>query len=417
MLFIRRLSPQRLVISLIIAVAVIGLAGPNIWAWHHLRAGRSDLERYHPEEARGHFEKCLKIWPNSFTAHLLACRACRQSGDFTAAESHLRASQAFLETTSDEVALEWALLQASSGNSREVEEFLQWRIEQDPGQSPIVWEALAEGYIRGYRIRDALSLLDHWLVFEPDNLRALELRGLAWQNGRAAFRGSQDFKRVIEKDPTRDATRWRLIHCLLDMGSYDEALPHLEHIARAKPGDAEIRILLARCYNMLGRGLEARRVLDEVLVEFPENRLALRTRGQFALADQQPERAEQWLQQAAQLWPNDYQSQWFLFRALQQQRGRAEEAKAQLARAEAVKARTERVGDLRSRQLSEQPLNPALHYEMGILLIRSGQAADGEGWLLSALSLDPEYQPAHAALADHYEQIGDAAKAAEHRRR
>ena len=41
-------------------------------------------------------------------------------------------------------------------------------------------------------------------------------------------------------------------------------------------------------------------------------------------------------------------------------------------------------------------------------MVRTGYPAEGEAWLNSALGLDPNYAPAHAALADLYERAGDA---------
>src|SRR5262249_53422890 len=158
------------------------------------------------------------IWPDSAEAHRLACRAAWQGEDFDEADRQLRAAQRLAGSGSDDIALEWALMQAAGGNLREVEEFLHRRAEQDPGQSPLVWEALTQGYVRVYRTFDALFLLDHWLQLDPDNLRALELRGMAYQSGKAAAKGAESFRRVMELDPKRDATRWRLVLCLLDIG-------------------------------------------------------------------------------------------------------------------------------------------------------------------------------------------------------
>jgi tetratricopeptide (TPR) repeat protein len=411
-----RLRSWRFLLILLVVVLAIGLGGPQAWAWYHLEAARSALVHYHPQAARGHLAACLQVWPGSTQAHLLASRAARQSGDHAEADRQLRAGQRLLGGTSEDAALEWALLQAAGGNVREVEEFLQRRSEQGPELAPLVWEALAEGYVRVYRILDALACLDHWLQVDPNNLRARELRGPAYQNGKSAHKGAEDLRRVLEQDPTRDETRWRLVLCLLDMGSYDEALPHLEQIARQKPNDPDVQVRLARCHNMLGRGEQARQILDDVLHAHPEHGLALRTRGQFALADRQPAQAERWLERAAKVWPNDYQVHWLLLQALQQQH-KDDAAQVQLRQAEELKDRAERLGELRSRKLSEQPLDPALHYEMGLLLLRTGQESAGEGWLQSALSLDPDYRPAHAALAEYYARQGDANRAADHRRR
>src|SRR5262249_19594012 len=155
--------------------------------------------------------------------------------------------------------------------------------------------------------------------------------------------------------------------------------------------------------------------LDAFLEKNPDHGLALRTRGQFALADNQPDQAERWLRHATEVMPNDYLSHFLLGRALQEQR-KTKEAKAQLEIADPVKARAERVGALTSSKLSEQPLDPALHCEMGVLLLRNGHKATAESWLQSALSLDPGYKPAHAALAEFYQAQGDEKRAAEHRR-
>src|SRR5207253_931100 len=133
-------------------------------------------------------------------------------------------------------------------------------------------------------------------------------------------------------------------------------------------------------------------------------------------ADRRPGQAEGWLRRAAEARPNDYQARALLVQALSQQ-NKAVEARTQQRKAEELKGRSERLGELTSRKLSEQPLDPALHYEMGVLLLRGGHPEVGEKWLLSALRLDPDYGPAHAALAVYYQRQGDSARAAEHRRR
>jgi tetratricopeptide (TPR) repeat protein len=409
--------PSRRFLAVLLAVVLaVGLGAPHAVAWYHLRSARSALERYRPETAQSHLERCLRTWPNSVQAHLLASRAARQSGDFAEADRHRRACQRLLGDTRDDVALEWALLQAANGNVREVEEFLQAQAGEDLPHARLVWEALSEGYTRIYRIRDALACLDHWLTLDPDNLRARELRGLAFHIGKSAHRGAEDLRWVLEKDDTREATRWRLVLCLLDMGNYDEARPLLERIERHKPGDPEVLVLLARCHNMLDRPQQARDILEAVLKAHPDHAPALRTRGQLALADSQPARAEVWLRQAVRLSPGDYQANYLLLQALQQQ-NKTEEARKQKRITEELRDRAERLGQLRSRTLSEHPLDPALHYEMGMLLMRAGHPRVAENWLQSALSLDADYRPAHAALADHYESQGDAERAASHRRR
>jgi tetratricopeptide (TPR) repeat protein len=412
----RRLRSRRAWAVLALAGLAAGLGGPQLWAWYQLRKAEAELSRYDPAAARDSLGACLRVWPGRPGVRLLACRAARQAGDYDEADRQLRACQRLSGGSSDDIAFEWALLQADNGNVREVDEYLQRQAEQNRGRAPLVWEALAVGYMRLYRILDAMSCVQHWLERDPDNVRALELRGMTFVIGKGIQRGAEDFRRVMELDPTRQTTRGRLAQCLLDIGAYEEAVPHLEQLARERPGDPDVLVRLARCYNMTARGEPARSALDAALAGHPTHALALRTRGQFALADQKPAEAEQWLRRAIEAWPNDYQSQWLLLQALQQQ-DKAAAAREQLKVAEAVRDRTERIGELQSRKLAEQPLDPALHYEMGVLLQRNGQTDQALQWFASALKLDGKYRPAHAALAEYYASHGDPARAAEHRKR
>lgn len=390
------------------------LAAPHAWAAYQYRSARSDLARYHPEAARRKLQTCLTVWPQWASARLLAARASREAGDLEDADLQLRACQRIEQGSSDEIAFEWALLQATGGNVREVETYLQKKVDQSPENSPLVWEALAEGYLRSYRILDAMSCLEHWLVGDPVNVRALELRGRTFVTGKGLKRGSDDFRRVLELDPTRDDARMRFTRALLDLGGYDEAIPHLERLAKARPDDPEIRVRLARCLNMLRRGDEARRTLEDVLTQHPENAMALRTLGQFSLTEGQPAAGERYLQRAAALLPNDYQSHWLLYESLRQQ-GKPEAA-VQLKVAEQVRERSERLGELQSRRLADFPLDPALHVEMATLLMRSDRSEVAVSWLQSALALDPKFRPAHAALAEYFERSGQKALAEEHRK-
>src|SRR5690348_1534543 len=76
-----------LVLGMLVVAGILG--GPHLWAWYHLSAGRSALERYQTAEARGHLDKCLAVWPSSAEANFLAARAARRAGAFPEAERHL----------------------------------------------------------------------------------------------------------------------------------------------------------------------------------------------------------------------------------------------------------------------------------------------------------------------------------------
>lgn len=411
-----RLGTLRNAIRLAALLLVAALVVPQIWAWYQLQTARKALAKYDPAPARKALASCERVWGYRVSVHLLACRAAWQDGDTEAAMGELRAAQRLVGQATSDTAFEWALVQASAGNVREVEEYLQKRTEESPETGPFVWEALALGYLRLFRTPDAMSCLNHWLKNDPNNVRALELRGQTFVAGKGVVRGTEDYRRVLELDPTRTTTRRRLIDCLLALGGYEEAAANLERIVADRQDDSATAPRLARCYIMLGRADDARQLIDASLAKNPNDALCLRTLGQIELASKHPASAENVLRQAVSLAPDDYQSQQLLFQALQQQ-GKVEEAKAQLVAAEAVRERVARIKELSSRKLAEFPLDPALHYEMGKLLIESGHPEVGERWLLTALSIDEDHRPSHAALAAYYESRGDRVKAENHRNR
>jgi tetratricopeptide (TPR) repeat protein len=398
----------------LVLLAALGVAGPYLWGWYHWSRAGSELARYHGAEARQHLDVCLWLWPHSPAVHLLAARAARRIGDYQAAEKHLRQCQSDQAPVSAEMLLEWAMLHVCTGDLQEHEQYLQSQLRKDPSRGPLVWEALAEGYLRMYRILDAVRCLDRWLEVEPDNVQAFFLRGSVYRQVQAVQKAVPDFRRVVELDPGRDDAREYLASGLLDTGHCTEALPHLERLLRQRPGDPDLRVRLARCHDGLEHPDQARELLDAVLAEHPDYGPALRTRGQMARQARQPEEAEKWLRRAARVMPYDYQVQYALYEALKDQ-GKGDDAREQLARAQQVKDRRERLADISHRKMSERPYDPALHCELGTLLIELGHRDLGARWLRSALQKDPNYQPAHAALAGYYEEEGDPEQAAHHR--
>jgi len=393
---------------------IVVLAWPHAWAAWQYRAALADLHRHHPESTRHRLESCLRVWPNYASARLLAARASREAGDLDDAAVQLRIARRAEGEATDRIVFEWTLLQATAGNVREVEDYLQRLAGADPTLAPSVWEALAQGYLRSYRTLDAMACLNHWLAGAPNNVRALELRGQTYVTGRGVKRGSDDFRRALELDPTRDDTRGRLTRALLDLGAYGEAVPHLEHLMKSQPDDAEVPVRLARCFNMLDRKSEAQQLLRAVLDRHPEHGFALRALGQFALTDGNPAEAELHLRKAAAALPADYQAHWLLYEAVRQQ-GKPDAA-ALLKDAEVVRDRSERIGELQSRRLAEQPLEPALHVEMASLLLQTGKDDIAITWLQSALSLDASFRPAHRLLADLYTRKNQPDLAAAHRK-
>ncbi|MBI2806489.1 MAG: tetratricopeptide repeat protein [Planctomycetes bacterium] len=382
--FLRRPRWLVLTLALLIGGALAGIEG---WARYQFNAGQAALGTYQHEAARAHLQQYLRLWPRSATAHLLFARASRRAGKFAEAEHHLDECRKWASPElGEEIAFEWALLHAAVGDLSAVEETLQARLLSRPLDAPLIWEALAEGYRRNYRMPEALKCLDTWLYFDPDNAHAYFLRGELHRQVGAVNRAREEYRRVVELDPKQSEAREYLARCLVQVGRYQEAAEHLEILLRQRPGDARLRTLLARSRHDLGEHAEAIRLLDDVLREYPDHALALRERGRFALAAEKFADAETWLRQAALASPYDYEVQWSLYQALQGQRKTAD-ASAQLAKAQQLKNRMERLHEIQTHQMTLRPSDPKLHVELGGLLIQIGQQEEGERWLQSARQL------------------------------
>jgi tetratricopeptide (TPR) repeat protein len=402
-----------------VAVATVAVAAPQGYAWWQLRTAKAALAADRPADARTHLAHCSAVWPwgHRTDVLILRSRAERQAGELDAAMEALRAARRGEGETTAELVYEWALLQAAGGNVAEVADYLQQQADDDPSRQRDVWEALVQGYLAVFRANDAYTICQQWVEKRPDDLRAKELRGYAaiQGRGRGLQLGADDLAEVLQKDPTRTRTRAVRAVALLDLGEFDEAIAELERLAREQPDQPDHKVRLARCLNMVGRTAEAADLLDAVLRDHPDHGPALRTRGQFALTGTNPAEAEGWLAKAAEVLPNDYQTQ-FLYSQALLQAGKTADADEQQKRANEVRERATQLTELRTRRLAERPLDPALYTEMGRLLLASGNATQGVRWLEAAVGLERNYRPAHEALADHYEKTGRPDLAAEHRR-
>jgi predicted Zn-dependent protease len=389
----RRIS---LLLSALFLCGAAALAAAHLRAWYHYRAGQSALDHYHFTEARNHLAISLHTWPNSWRVLLLAARAARLDGDFEQAHQYLQHCQ-HAQPSNPAVLLEWSLLRASVGELAAVEEYLRDQLNWRSYQTPLIQEALLMGYIRTYRIAQALATVEEWLEHQPEDTQALFLQGCIWQQSHRPQMALRSYRRAWELDPQRDDVRWRLAQCLVELNLADEAVSHLEYLHRRDPNKEEITVELAGARFKQGQVSEAQQLLDAVLAEHPDNEAALRERGRIALAAEDAAEAEKWLRQAARLGPNNPQILRLLSDALLHQ-GNQDEARALQDRLKQTDRDFQRLEQICQHELGERPNDPVLHSEFGALLLRLGYREAGRNWLLLALQEDPNCATARAAL-------------------
>jgi tetratricopeptide (TPR) repeat protein len=404
--------------ALVLAVALV-LVGAGAYpavrhwrAWQELRAGRTAAARGHYEEARGHLDRCLEIWPRSAEAHFLAARATRRCGDLEAAEDHLRAAQR-LGWFPEALALEWVLLRAHQGDPSAVDALEALVAEGHPDSEQCL-AALAGYYLKSYDLGKALACLNRWLEQSPGNAQALAWRGEAHERMHHLDKAAADYRSALAAVPDDDASRLRLARLLLDRRDRpQEAVEHFEHLWQRR-GDSEVVVGLARCRAALGRPDEARQLLDELLASGRGGAPARGERGKLALRAGDLAGAQRWLGAALRAPPYEPDLVYHYCLCLERA-GRKEEATRWCGRLARIEAELRRLKQTHL-EILKTPGDPALRCEAGRIMLRNGQDAEGLRWLLSALRCDRQHVPTHAALAGYYRQHGDAARAAWHGR-
>jgi tetratricopeptide (TPR) repeat protein len=412
---VRRHPWASLVVVLFLVLASVG--GVYLWGEYHFRAAQDAMDREELEQARENVEKVLWVWPRSRATHLLAARIYRVSADFTRAEQHLKECKRLQGKADEALQLEWLLYRAQTGEIDTVLPGLSLLVERKAPETPVVMEALVSGFMAEMRWFRAYMVLQRWLELDPDNAKALTLRGQV-RLALASHEGAtEDFERALTIDPGRYKTRQLLVEVLLSTSNAPEALRHIEIIHKDHPDIPDLLFALARCRLLQGRPDEARQYLDQFLAIRPKHPRALAFVGKVEYDNKRYAQAEEWLRRALKADPADVESRFMLYRVLSDQGNRKQEAQKVLEQYKLTMADTERMQLLLSKGVDENPADPKVPLEVGELCQRLGQPAVGAYWFYVALKRDPQFKAAHRRLADYYASINEPQKAESHRRR
>jgi tetratricopeptide (TPR) repeat protein len=362
------------------------------------------MERYHTSQAIRHLRPCRETWPRDPEVLLLAARAARRVGVYGDSERLLSAYERE-RGRDDAFAFERLLLDAERNQDQVVEQC--WKlVEGGHPESALLLEALARGYLRRYRLGMARRCLDRWRQSQPDNTQMLYLDGLFHLDYAHAMSAAvASYGRAVELDPDHEEARLGLAVSLLTIKDFAKAAEHFERLRQLQPDNARVQVGLAECRDGLGETAEAVRLVDEVLARDANFPPALSLRGQIAFRSGQFAEAAAWLRQAVRRNPADHRARYNLALSLEQA-GQADEAREHMRRFEQMQQDLARFNEVVTNEIAKRPGDPALHCELGQILLRAGQRDEGLRWLQSALQLDPAYAPARRAMTDYQRQVG-----------
>jgi tetratricopeptide (TPR) repeat protein len=392
-----------------------GWGGCEGWAAWQERLAEQALADDRMDEARHHIELALRVRRRRVSTLLLAARIRRLRGGYSDAEQYLlRCGQ--LDGMSEPVQLEWLLLRCQQGEVDELAPQLFEQVKQLHPQSPAILETLASMYLRQMRYMEAILALNLWLELVPHSVRALDWRG--WVNIQLEHReqATRDYEQLLELQPQRADIRLRLAQVLIETSRHPKAVPHLERLLREQPSNPDVPAALAPCLIQAGRLEEAQAMLDAVLKEHPDHFDALFQRGKLEITLGNPNAAETWLRKALGVKPHDKEAIYNLYRSLQGQPNKQQEAERELARWDHEGKVQDRLTALLRKELAAHPKDADLAREAGELLLEIGEEQRDLSWLYRALAINPHHAPSRRALLAYYERTHQPEKAEEQRR-
>jgi Tfp pilus assembly protein PilF len=413
-----RQRPRLFMICAGVVLAALAVCG--WWAWQHFwieepwRQAQQAWKRNHLLVAKRHLDIGLQRAPQHAGMLLLAARVARRLGEFDTAEQYLSACET-RGVDPQALSLENILLDVQRRGVRtDTEQNLYSLAQQHPAERALIYEAMAEGYVKIMRAPAALICLNKCLDETPENVVALRSRGAVHAQMTKFPDAVVDYRKAYELEPEHEQGRVSFADSLYKAGLFAEALPLLEELAPRHADDPAVIVALAGCRAAASQLDAARELLDALLAKQPRHAVALLERGRLEFELDRPADAETWLRKALAADPSDRRANHLLYQCLRLQ-GKEKEAQEQLAKSERVAADLKRLGEIMAETMNQRPNDPDLHCELGVLYLNNGQERPGLHWLERALEADPKHRGAHLALADYYDKTGQTERAAWHK--
>lgn len=397
-----RTRTRRLVIAVLLLI-VLTITSPWIWFWRQLSSARSALSNSKPAVAVQLLSQAVSFAPNSAEAHYLLAVAERRSGHLDRVSLPLQRALD-LGWSKDDIERQSLLTMAQDGNIDAIDARLKVIMTRGVADDAAeeIYEALAIGYLKTYRLKDAWQCLSSWIEWQPRAVfpkfwRADICRRVKNPSGEEA-----EYRAILKIDPQHSESRRRLAEVLKDFNRIDEAKQEYERCLEAGAETPGVLTGLAECHRRLAQGKAAIPILNRALTLSPsvvERAAILSELGQIAADEGRSQEAIDKLEEAARLAPSQASIRYALSQAYAQA-GDQTRSSELFEISKRIRARQDRVEEITA-QLLKTPNDADLRYEAGKIMMDLGMKNEGADWLRTALKIQPGHQLAREALAAH----------------
>jgi tetratricopeptide (TPR) repeat protein len=230
----------------------------------------------------------------------------------------------------------------------------------------------------------------------PNDPRPDRLRGLIGKDYSEFGAAIDRYRESLRRDPhqpDRGEILAELAESLVNLGRIDEAVETLRECDRTAP----VLTLEAECAESQGRIDDALARVQEALTLDPNYLRASLKRGTLLLLSGSTEEAVVVLEDAVRQAPYSSQAHFNLAQAYMR-RGDTEKADVQLQLRRETEKDEQRFPELH-KVADEQPNDPEVRYELGVLARKLGKPDLAQMWFRSVLAIAPRHALARAALA------------------
>jgi tetratricopeptide (TPR) repeat protein len=395
---------KTLTISVLLAtVAWFGV--PRIWLFWQLSTARRGLSNGNPEAAIERLQRTVAAAPNAAEAQYRLAVAQRRAGHLGRVQVPLEIAKK-LGWNKDDIERQMLLTTAQNGDVDAVDAKLKSIMARGASDEAAqeVYEALAIGFLKTYRLREAWDCLNYWGDWQPKAIFPKFWRADICRRIVNPAAEEREYRDILAIDPQYVNARSRLAEVLKDSNRLDEAAREYELSLKQAPNRPEIIIGYAECQRRLGHVAKAISLLQsamELNLSNVERAAALTQLGviEADAGDWNPAIKHQ--EQAVELAPFEAPTLFALSQAYASS-GQEQKSRDTLERSKRVRSQRDRIDEI-ARILIDQPGSADLRYEAGKILMDLGMQEDGVAWLQTAIKMQPNHSSARDAI-DVYER-------------
>jgi tetratricopeptide (TPR) repeat protein len=413
----RSMRRRAAVLGVVALLIVAALSFRSVYVAWHVRVARTALSASAPGKALSALRKAEALASKNPEVLFLIGRALRRTGALDDVHAYLDRA-ALAGWPENEVRHQRYLLLMQTGNFDQANAYVGevMRSGADDDLAEEIYEARAKGFLSIYDLKEALLCIDYWLKWRPHARQARLWRAEIWERTARWQDAISEYRTILQDDPQNDGARLKLADALLFEHDAQGALDEYRKCLAAHPDDPAALIGVVKCRQRIGEPSDAKSGLLALLerdLSATQKGEVLMELGEIALLNQDYTLAVDFLARAREADPTNR----FVYQPLSRayaRLGKTELAEEAKRRGDESTSRLSRLSEI-TNAMVQDPQDPELRYEAGMLFFAEGADQEGAAWLYTALKCNPGHRKTHAALADYYERIGDA-RAGHHRK-